>query len=100
MFYMKKLTILLLAAALLTSGTQAFADNEVWAETEQLNILKGNTVAHTENVQPDKADLAGWAQEEYKTLNRAGLIPLSVAKSNLSGGLTRLEFCEMLVSLY
>lgn len=100
MFYMKKLTILLLAAALLTSGTQAFADNEVWAETEQLNILKGNTVAHTENVQPDKADLAGWAQEEYETLNRAGLIPLSVAKSNLSGGLTRLEFCEMLVSLY
>lgn len=94
---MKKLTILLLTALLLTSGTQTFADNAVWAEKEQLNILRANSGAAAA---ADKADLSGWAQEEFDILNRAGLLPLSLVKSKLSGGLTRLEFCELIVPLY
>lgn len=104
MLYMKKLTILLLSAALLTAGTApALANNEVWAGTEQLNILTGGSsdTAETETEQvPDKGDLSGWAAEDFAVLNSAGLIPPELVAGNLSSGITRLEFAQLIMPLY
>lgn len=101
---MKKITLLLLVASLLTGGTMsAFAADDVWAETKKLEILTGNEPAAgaQEDTQLDsRADLPGWAKEGFDVLNAAGLIPMSIARNNLSGPLTRLEYCEMIVPIY
>lgn len=103
MLCMKKLIILLLAAALLTAGTTpALANNEVWAGNEQLNILTGSSSFNeAEAAQTDdRWDLAGWAAEDFILLNKAGLIPQELITGNLSSGLTRLEFSQLIMPLY
>lgn len=99
---MKRLTILLLSAAVVASALPVSAlESGDWTGTEQLDILTGNTLTEQEETKrvgpPDSAIRSG---EAYAVLNRAGVIPLSMAKSDLSGAITRLEFCEMIVPLY
>lgn len=46
------------------------------------------------------ADLSNWAIEPYKQASSAGLISYAVASANLTGGITREEFCDLSVTLY
>ena len=46
------------------------------------------------------ADMSGWAVSEYEAATSAGLVSYSVVSNNLTGNITREEFCELTVNLY
>ena len=45
-------------------------------------------------------DIHDWSLAEYASASGAGLITTNVVKNNLSGNITRGEFCDLLVNLY
>ena len=47
-----------------------------------------------------RADLPGWAIEDFDRLNTAGIIPVSLMEKNLSRDITRLDFCRLLAAMY
>lgn len=46
------------------------------------------------------SDLSDWAKIDYENASAAGLLPQSIISSDLSGNITREEFCELVINLY
>lgn len=99
--FVKRLFCLVLALSAMLVPARA----EVWSEREQLaGALSAYEAVSAENaavsaVTGGEITTAG-AQQAYEILNTAGLIPRRMAKRDLSGGLERLEFCELIVPMY
>lgn len=46
------------------------------------------------------AEMSEWAKEDYAAASERGLIPLSVAVSNLTDNVTRREFCNLAMNMF
>lgn len=98
---MRKFNISVLFIALVMSlESVAFAKEPLLGNTgktvfdyiTEIKIEPAYTVA--------RADLPGWAIEDFDRLNRAGVIPVSLVEKNLSENITRLDFCRLLGGVY
>ena len=54
------------------------------------------TFAETVNA----AEMSDWAKEDYAAASERGLIPISIAASNLRDNVTRGEFCNLAMNMY
>ncbi len=62
-----------------------------------LVIISFGVISH---VSASASDLSDWAKKDYENASAAGLLPQSIISSNLSGNITREEFCELVINLY